>query len=74
MLLLSRSTEGGGKGEERYKYKLSCCVITDIVYNEVYDERENEGVGLFPMNVHIAAQSYSRRVIYQLVKEYEKEI
>lgn len=44
MLLLSRGTEG--KGEERYKYKLSCYVIIDIVYNEVYGGGENEGVGL----------------------------
>lgn len=46
MLLLSRGMEGGRKGEERYKYKLSCYVITDIVHNEVYGEGENEGVGL----------------------------
>lgn len=50
MLLLSHSTEGGGKGEESYKYKLSCYAIADIVYNEDDDEGENEGVGLSALN------------------------
>lgn len=74
MLLLSRSTEGGGKGEESYKYKLSCYAIADIVYNEADDEGENEGVGLSSMNVHIAAQSYLRRGAHSLHLSISKGI
>lgn len=37
MLLFSHSTEGGGKGEDRYNYKLSRYGTADIVYNEADD-------------------------------------
>lgn len=37
VLLLSRSTEGGGKGEDRYNYKPSRYATADIVYNEADD-------------------------------------